>query len=121
MAISVDDLKKLRSLKFESAIVFIMVSSLIENKIEKFLSFEGAVEAITAFEEAKKRLDRVYIVLKPEDGKEMIAEINSVTEFDESSFLLRAIKVATENKKLFLAQDDRQPLIDSLVAISKFW
>lgn len=121
MTISVKELKHLQELKFESSVVFIILSNLIDVKSNNFLSFEGAVEATFAFEEAKKRIDKLYIVLKPEEGKEMIKEIASVEGFSEISFLLRAIKLAEEHKQLFLAQDDRQPLIDSLVALNKFW
>jgi len=121
MTISTEELKKLSDLKFESAVVFIKILDLIDVKSKLFLSFEGSVEAIIAFDEAKKRLDNVYIVLKPGEGKRMVEEINSVNEFNDSSFLFRAIKIAEENNKLFLAQNDRQPLIDSLIAINKYW
>lgn len=121
MTISVKELKELRELKFESAVVFIVLSNMIETKSKNFLSFEGAVEATAAFEEAKKRIDKMFIVLKPEEGKEMIKEMAAVDSFAEISFLLRAIKLAEEHKQLFLAQDDRQPLIESLVALNKFW
>lgn len=121
MTVSVKELQNLEKLKFESSVVFIMLSNIIEAKSQQFLSFEGATEAIAAFEDAKKRLGKIYIVLRPDEGREMIEELKQVERFSDLSFLLRGIKIAEENKQLFLVQTDRPPLIESLIALNKFW